>query len=267
MDAVSSPLALGIDIGGTSVRVALVRDGRILERADAATDAGLDETVVHLARGLAEGKGVARIGVGVPEYVHAGRVTSAEVIPWHDSIADSLRAIAPVTIESDVRCGALAEWSAGSGSVFYVSWGTGISSTLVLADGTVWEGAHGRAIAFGERLVAGSSLESIVSGRGIEDAYHSRSGVRLSARELTQRDDAHTLFRSAGVLVADALYDAVRLLDPHRVVLGGGVGSADTPAGRALAERWAELGLPVPVTTAVSGADAGLLGSALVALR
>lgn len=264
----TAPLALAIDIGGTSVRAALVSEGRILERVDAASDAQLESTVLRLAHALAAGRTVAGVGVGVPEYVHDGRVTSSEVIPWSTTIADGLSDIAPVTIESDVRCGALAEWANGPAeSLFYVSWGTGLSSTLVFADGSPWHGAYGRAIALGEKLIAGATLESLVSGRGIEDAYHSRMGERPSARELSSRDDAHELFRSAGALVAEAVSDAVALLDPARVVIGGGLGSADTPARLAFDERWVELGARVPVSTAALGADSALVGAGLVAVR
>lgn len=256
----TAPLALAIDIGGTSVRAAIVRDRAILERLEHASGPDLAETTVRLARSLANGREIAAIGVGVPEYVHGGRVTSAEVIPWNDSIEAELRAIAPVRVEADVRCGALAEWSAEPGSLLYVSWGTGISCTLVLPDGTAWEGARGRAIALGERVVEGGTLESVASGRGIEAA----SGSGATARELAARSDATALFERAGELVAAAVRDAALLLDPDRVVLGGGLGTADTAALRTVRERWS---LDIPLTTAAHGADSGIVGAAIVALR
>lgn len=256
----TAPLVLGIDVGGTSVRAAAARDGALLERRDAASGPDLAETVVELAHALAEGRDIAGIGVGVPEYVDGGRVTSTEVIPWDDGIVAALERIAPVVIEADVRCAAAAEWAAFREPLLYVSWGTGLSSTLVLGDGTAWAGARGRALALGERRVDGVTLESFASGRGIERAH----GSGATARELAVRDDAADLFRRAGELVAAAVRDAALLLDPARVVIGGGLGTADSPARRTLEELW---DLSIPLTTAAHGADSGLVGAALVALR
>ena len=58
----------------------------------------------------------------------------------------------PIFVESDVRVAALAEARLappGEHDLFYVSWGTGISSTLVV-DGTCRAGRHGEALALGE---------------------------------------------------------------------------------------------------------------------
>ncbi|MGX5682498.1 ROK family protein [Schumannella luteola] len=256
----SPGLALAIDVGGTSVRAALVRDGELLDRLEHPSGPDVCATIVQLARSLARGRDIAAIGVGVPEYVEAGRVTSTEVVAWDDSVVADLGEIAPVTVEADVRCGAIAEWAQSPGSLLYVSWGTGISSSLVLPDGSPWAGERGRAIALGERLIGGASLESLASGRGIETAF----GSGASARELAGRDDAAPLFRRAGQLVADAVRDAALLLDPARVVIGGGLGTADTLARRTLEEQW-DLG--IPLSTAAHGADSGLVGAAIIALR
>ncbi len=267
----TAPIALGIDIGGTSVRTGLVADGRIVARAESATTDDLLATVVRLANELAAGTTVDGIGIGVPEYVHQGRVTSAEVIPWSDAIVTELSTIAPVWVDSDVRCAAVAEWNLSPGeSLLYLSWGTGLSTTLVLPDGQPWEGHSGRAIAFGERRVGSATLESVASGRGIETHYLARTGTQRTTRELaadTQDELAVTLLRSAGRLTAEALLDATRLLDPARVVVGGGLGTAHTEANRALVAEWQAGGSPAPLHTASYGADSGLIGAALLALR
>lgn len=265
------PIALGIDIGGTSVRAGLVADGRIVARAESATTDDLLATVVRLANQLTAGTTVDGIGIGVPEYVHQGRVTSTEVIPWTDAIVTELSAIAPVWVESDVRCAAVAEWHRSPGeSLLYLSWGTGLSTTLVLPDGRPWEGHSGRAIAFGERRVESGTLESVASGRGIETHYLARTGAHRTTRDLAAdaADDlAQTLLRSAGRLTATALMDATRLLDPARVVVGGGLGTADTEANRALVAEWQAGGSPAPLHAASYGPESGLIGAALLALR
>ncbi|KZE89653.1 ROK family protein [Microbacterium sp. TNHR37B] len=260
---------LAIDIGGTSVRAARVDDDLIVERVEAPTTSELTETVPSLAHQLARGRQIAAIGVGVPEYVDAGVVTSGEVIAWSERIVAYLSVIAPVRIESDVRCGAVAEWSAEPGSsLLYVSWGTGISSTLVLPDGRAWEGHRGRAIALGERRVGEAPLEALASGRGVERRYEAETGAVVATRELAQRRDdpiASLLLTDAGELLAAAAIDLARTLDPARVVVGGGLGSADTTAWRALQAAWNRASLGIPLRRAHHGADAGLIGAALTA--
>jgi glucokinase len=265
---------LAIDIGGTSVRAARLDDGVIVERVDVPTTPELADTVPALAHRLASGRHIEVIGVGVPEYVDAGVVTSGEVIAWTDEIVRELSTIAPVRVESDVRCGAVAEWSADpassllSISLLYVSWGTGISSTLVLPDGRPWEGHRGRAIALGERRVGEATLETLASGRAVEHRYLAETGEARTTRELAQRSDdplAAALLRDAGELLAAATIDLALALDPARVVVGGGLGTADTAAWQALRASWARAALGIPLRQAHHGADAGLIGAALVA--
>lgn len=260
---------LAIDIGGTSVRAARVDDGAIVERVDAATASDLAQTVSALAHGLARGQRIEAVGVGVPEYVDGGVVTSGEVIAWSEEIVADLRTIAPVRVESDVRCGALAEWALTPGaSLLYVSWGTGISSTLVLPDGRPWEGHRGRAIALGERRVRGTTLEGLASGRGVERRYEAETATARTTRELSRkRDDpiASSLLKDAGELLAAGVIDLALALDPAHVVVGGGLGAADTGAWRALRETWDRAALGIPLRRAHHGADAGLVGAALSA--
>lgn len=265
---------LAIDIGGTSVRAARLDDGVIVERVDVPTTPELADTVPALAHRLASGRHIEVIGVGVPEYVDAGVVTSGEVIAWTDEIVRELSTIAPVRVESDVRCGAVAEWSADPASsllyvsLLYVSWGTGISSTLVLPDGRPWEGHRGRAIALGERRVGEATLETLASGRAVEHRYLAETGEARTTRELAQRSDdpvAAALLRDAGELLAAATIDLALALDPARVVVGGGLGTADTAAWQALRASWARAALGIPLRQAHHGADAGLIGAALVA--
>lgn len=205
------------------------------------------------------------LGVGMPEYVdRSGCLTSSEVLDWTVQPAALLAEVCPgvpVVVESDVRCGALAEWKLGAGrtydGLFYVSLGTGLSSTLV-ADGRLVAGHRGEAIALGELSVPASvhpsyegNLESFASGAGLA----ARSG------DLT----------SAGQALGLVLADAVALLDPPIVVIGGGLGTAATPLWEALRDMYAgrtsRRPHTPPIIQATLGPQASLLGAALFALR
>jgi glucokinase len=261
-------VALAVDAGGTKLLAGLVaRDGTVVLREQVPTprdDRGCDpdlETLIALAhrlhaRATNDGHRVVGVGLGMPEYVRDGVLTSVEVFAWSRQPGEVLAGLGvPVTVESDVRCAALAEAAARAGAspLLYVSWGTGLSSTLVV-DGRCLAGRRGEAIALGEWPVAAAvdpawpgNLESYASGRGI-----AMRGDEAGAVEA----------------VAHAVAALVQVLDPELVVLGGGIGTS----GGALPNgvRDAVPGLlarasPPPVVPARAGADAGLLGAALVA--
>ncbi|WP_152363951.1 ROK family protein [Microlunatus speluncae] len=304
-DRSASRAAVGaLDIGGTKIIAALVdpSDRSLIHRRrfampgpSGAADPGL-RTTLAAAEDLVRAAErlqvrIAAVGAGFPEYVRDGRVTSDEVLgagvaPDH-VLEAALGPGIPLLIDADVRLGAIAEAGLGAGrgvdSFVYVSWGTGLSATLVI-DGACWPGAHGEAIALGEfPLPAGigdpesSTLEGFASGTGIARRYAAASGV-------AEPDGARAVLarRSAGDAVAAGVIDGaatalglslaavVRLLDPVAVIMGGGLGSAGesllgqvvTAARPGLADgsrcRWLRAGL---------GPDSVLIGAALLAER
>lgn len=282
-------VTVALDVGGTKIAGALVDSAgqirydteRPTPQSEAGADPGLRATLA-LASDLAEqasarGWAVEAVGAGFPEYVdEAGRLTSREVMAWSEQPASLLAAAfgaVPCVVESDVRCGAVAEWKRGAAQdrsgVFYVSLGTGLSAVSIV-DGQVVRGARGEAIAFGEWDVGDGNLESFASGAGIATRYATAAGERIDTREIVRRTDATALsvLTSAGRALGAAIADVVSLLDPPIVVLGGGLGTAETPLHQALREtyeqRTARRPDPPPLMTAALGGRAGFLGAALL---
>lgn len=294
-------VALAIDVGGTKIAGGLIaQDGvvvwslaRKVATPDVVTDSDLSETI-DIARQLAHGLGErdltgVGLGVGVPEYVDgSGLVTSQEVIGWSKQPREELKQFAPggrCTVESDVRCGALAESVVGAGrgmsSFFYVSLGTGLSSTMVI-DGELWRGARGEAIALGEfRCDAGDGrserLEDQVSGSALARRFAAARGAEPSgAHQVIESADAgdnHAIqiVHIAADALAMGLANVVAVMDPALIVLGGGLGQADgifherlfAIYRRAVGRREG----PPPIVRAQTGAAAGLIGAGLIAWR
>jgi predicted NBD/HSP70 family sugar kinase len=102
------------------------------------------------------------LGVCVAELVDSdGLITSAHTIPWLGlALAQVFTDCTPVSVESDVRAGALAEALLGAGRSLdpfvYITVGTGISSSLVVA-GRPFEGARRNALLLGSGSVRVSS--------------------------------------------------------------------------------------------------------------
>lgn len=287
-------LTVALDVGGTKLVGALLDADGIRHRAERATpgppgaaDPGstaLRELAADLASAVADAGApdetqlVTAVGLGCCEYVRGNRLTSREVLAWTEQPADWLPTVFPgarVTVESDVRCGLLAERHLGAvrdvDSAVFVSWGTGLSSAL-LVDGRIWSGSRGRAIALGELPGPfGLNLEQFASGAGMAVRWGAATGrpgrdarALLGAAE-HRETNALAIAATAGQALADALEAVVRLLDPARIVLGGGLGCADTAARRALLRQWERLGTPTELVVAELGPDAPLLGAGLAA--
>ncbi|MFE6805498.1 ROK family protein [Streptomyces sp. NPDC057681] len=288
-------VAVALDIGGTTLSGGLVtEDGAVLcatERPavrDGGCDPGLRGTMA-LARELTVraqdmGAEVVGIGAGFPEYVSgAGALTSREVIDWDEQPAGLLAPLVPgrpVVVESDVRCGALAEARTGSGrglgSFLYVSVGTGLSAAFV-QQGRVWAGQRGEALGLGTWPVHTGlppDLEGYASGSGIAARYSALTGSEVTgARAVVARAQAgdaaaSDVLGTAGGALGTALAWAVALLDPAAIVVGGGLGTAggllDESMRTAYAAHAPRRSRP-PVRRAELGPLSGLTGAALAA--
>ncbi len=188
-----------------------------------------------------------------------------------------------MTVDADVRCAAAAEAAArrtaNPESMLYVSWGTGLSSTVVV-DGRCVVGRRGEALALGEWPVDprtdptwDGNLEQFASGLGISARYTALTSRQASGFEVARYADegdakARLVVESAAGALAHAMAALVLVLDPAVVVLGGGVGTGtgalSATVQEAVPQLLARRGSP-PVEPAVAGPDAGLVGAGLLA--
>jgi glucokinase len=197
-----------------------------------------------------------------------------------------------IRFESDVRCAALAEWRSihtareegdvEDASLLYISVGTGLSSAFVMSSGEVLSGARGSAISFGEWPAPLSSLptpepaanlEGFASGRGIEQRYFAITGRKSTTPRICERAGvdhvATTVLAEAGTAIGAGIRSLFAVLDPATIVVGGGLGSADTVVWAAIqdavATPMAGRRLP-PLRQAALGSRSGEFGAAYVAM-
>lgn len=252
-----TPHAIGVDVGGTKTLVGLVSGGLLLDRREQPTRVGgddLERIGEFVTAALVDWAGLqpVTIGAGFPEYVDSnGLLTSREVLTWarqpREVLRDATTAAGlpqlPIVIESDVRAAAMGEAVHGRGadvdSFLYVSLGTGLSSTLVI-DGNPWRGARGEAIALGEWTplsdageAGPGNLEQFCSGTGLTERYRACGSRADQARDVVAAaaagdDRAQEILRTAGSALGRACAELVQVLDPARVIVGGGLGQAST---------------------------------------
>ncbi len=207
---------------------------------------------------------------------------------------------APVAVENDVRAAAWGEWQWGAGMgtryMVYLSAGTGIAAA-VIHDGRPYRGISGAAgelghapvFPDGERCSCGNvgCLETVAAGWGIVHRA-AQSGMvpvgagpgRSSEAALTVEavfQAAATGDRVASVLIGDAgahlgraAVSLVRLLNPQKLILGGGLFFTGSPLVAAVtaAVEGASLSgeTPPPVSLAAFGTNSGLIGAACLLL-
>ncbi len=233
---------LAIDIGGTKFSLALFEEEQIVERVTQPTDRQggpkwMLQQIQHAARDWKfESCGV---GFGGPvDFAHQRVALSTHVSGWSGfPLIERLETLLGVSVvmDNDANVGALGEARYGAGRVavgrqrplFYMTLSTGIGGGIVLADGSVYRGADSWAGEIGHITLDPAGPECLCGARGCFE--------RLCSGLWLQRDHgkpASELFHDPAfvaryvVNLAQGLKAAIMLLNPARVVIGGGIAQA-----------------------------------------
>lgn len=193
---------LACDLGGTRLKVGVVRDGQVLARAIAPAHSheGLRPQLPMLKatwlRLLAELKltvaDCAGIAVAFPSLIdrHSGRILAAYG-KYADAMAVDFPAWGraefglPLAIENDARMALLGEWRAGAGrgsdNLVMMTLGTGLG-TCALIEGRLLRGRHGQAGVLGGHLTVRPGGRRCTCGNlGCAEAEASTASLRSRA--------------------------------------------------------------------------------------
>lgn len=160
----SQLLTIGIDLGGTNLRVAaytpdfgILRSVALPTRLEAGPEAVVDDmcsAIIQLLAQYSNHYTLAGIGVGSPGPLElpSGRLHHPPNLPGWDGFhllaAMESRLRMPVAVESDANVAVLAEYTLGLGeqlsidSLCMLTLGTGVGNGIIL-DGKLWHGATG----------------------------------------------------------------------------------------------------------------------------
>lgn len=197
---------LGIDIGGTGVKAAIVdQAGNILHHSETPTRASEGATAVldrveQLARSLIRRANAPVVGCGVGS---AGRIdqrrgtvvfASANLPGWTGLPLGpelSERLALPVVVDNDVNAAALAEGWVGSarGTADYLMMtiGTGVGGAMVIG-GKLWRGARSGAGEVGHMALYPNGLPCPCGGTGCAEQYVSAKALTRQANEAAKRE-------------------------------------------------------------------------------
>lgn len=289
--AVPGPV-LGIDIGGTKTDLALSdRRGAIIARVRIATAAhqGPDSTMARIGRAAASLlsdhalSALSAIGVVGPGVIQPDRILLAPNLPgWeHIGLVDrigQLLGMDTVAVTNDVKAAALAEVRHGAlvgcNPGLYLNLGTGLGAAVVIG-GQVVDGRHHAA---GEIAYIASGGSASTAGENLEDVIGGKSLIRRAAEHLGAPIEASALFTATDPRTRefvdqalDALATAVAnmavLLDPDRIVVGGGMmASAEVVMPVLLAKITELVPFPPDLQAAYFIQDASLHGAIALAI-
>ncbi|GAA2070205.1 ROK family protein [Williamsia deligens] len=192
----SGPLTIGVDIGGTSIRAAVVDDrGQIHDSQRAQTPStapALERCLDMLVDELRSRTEVAAVGLAVAGFLTPDRsvVRFAPHLPWREvAVARemSTRIGLPVSCEHDANAAAVAErrfGAAGGGrTTLVLAIGTGIGAGLLL-EGEVFRGSHGVAPELGHLPVVPDGRPCPCGKRGCWERYCSGTALVDNVVEL-----------------------------------------------------------------------------------
>lgn len=253
-------LRFGIDLGGTKIEIVALDDmGAELYRKRVATPQGDYRATLNAIAELitsAEQKLTARgsVGIGTPGAISpaTGRLKNSNSVCLNGQpLVQDLTMLLdrPVRISNDANCFALSEATdgaaAGADVVFGVIVGTGTGAGIVVL-GHVLEGPNSIAGEWGhnplpwpndsERPSAAcycgrqGCIETFLSGPGITRDHQQVTGTRSEAQQIVSRAAQGDVACEATLQryedrMARALAHVINILDPHVIVLGGGVGN------------------------------------------
>jgi glucokinase len=234
-------MILAIDIGGTKFTLAAFDGDRMVRRESRATDAAggrpwmlnqIEQIVGAWRRELSFER--CGIGFGGPVDFAAQRVVlSTHVSGWSDfDLCGFVRDLAgaPTVMDNDANAGALGEALFGAGrgcaSVFYITLSTGIGGGIY-ENGRIWRGADSYAGEIGHLTIQPDGPECLCGARGCFErmccGLWLQRDYGRSAKELM--GDSQFVSRYV-IHLALGLKAAIMLLNPHRIVIGGGISKA-----------------------------------------
>ncbi|WML58635.1 ROK family transcriptional regulator [Neobacillus sp. PS2-9] len=281
-----SGFGVGVDIGRTKILVVITDlDGEIVYRKGFDSTNSIDG-IIQLIKGCIEKSNVdinriLGLGFGLPGIVNSltGEIIEVPLLNWGQfNFIERIKPFFPfpVFINNDVNCAALGErWLGGKEKIddmFFIAIGSGVGSAII-AKGNLIEG-HGFSAGEINHYIdredvkkgrAGSRngvgvFEQQVSGPALSELGYPPS--ELFSEYKRGNEEVKPIVENFILHLGTAISNAVTLLNPQKVVIGGGVSQSLDVVIEQIRDWVCKL-IPIPteVELACLGSDAGALGA------
>jgi len=275
MPEASAVYRLGLDVGGTNLRLGVFSDLALVEETRFQANysaickqyppAQAWQTILQVTADairplLNKYPAIQSIGIGFPGFINpqTGILAQSPNLPGlrdvnlgHD-LTDLLGI--KVRVENDANAAAYGEYcqlGQPAGGLLYIGLGTGVGAGLVV-NGKVWAGHHGYALEAGHIIVVPEGrlcgcanqgcVEQYASATGISQAYADLTGQTLTAQAIAVAADqgdshAQAVYADAGSKLAQMLASVLKVVDVENVLIGGGVVAAWSLMSAAFQQR------------------------------
>ncbi|SOD92526.1 ROK family protein [Spirosoma fluviale] len=250
-------MTIGVDLGGTNVRVGLVDNGILIRQRSMALEQkdSLSATLaqlIALIQPFADDS-VNSIGIGVPSVVDIDRgiVYNVANIPSWEEVA--LRDILekefdlPVFVNNDVNCFILGEHQFGLAkgyrSAVGMSIGTGLGSGIII-DNQLYAGSNCGAGEIGLLPYLDKNIESYAATQFFE-SVHGTTALETSLAATLGDKTALKLWADFGKHFGVAVKAVLYTYDPDVIVLGGSIAKAYSFFRETMYESMADFAYPV----------------------
>lgn len=260
-----TPLAIGIDFGGTSIKFGVVEGAEVIATADRLATKDYEHSgnlIDAMAATVEELRtrhpAIAAVGIGMPGFVdfasgfihNLSNVPGWQKIPLRDEFAK--RCDLPCQVENDANAMTYAEWKLGAARgfthVIALTLGTGVGGGII-SHGFFIRGAQSAAGELGQTSIHYEGRRGAYGNLGALEDYignnelaaeaqfaYARTGVEKTlaqcqpvqiAKAAREGDEiALGIWNDAATKLASALVDCCYLLNPEIIVIGGGVAKA-----------------------------------------
>jgi len=291
---------IGIDLGGTKIEgIVLSKNSKILKRTRVPTPNLSDEdsnylailkTVKDLIEQLEQQAGsLCTIGIGTPGTRSSltGLMKNSNTVclngrPLLKDLENHLAR--EIRMANDANCFALSEAKNGAAenyaSVFGIIMGTGVGGGIVINNrlhtgsmGIGGEWGHNQLLEDGPVCYCGrrGCVETLISGPGLSADYKRNGGTANTSPSeiisLTEQGDAIAIDTIQRFLThfGRAVATVINILDPHAIVLGGGLSNLDILYDRgrqAIEPHIFSDSFTTPILKNQHGDSSGVLGAA-----
>lgn len=281
----NSAITIGIDFGGTSIKMGAIRGNKIMLQAPAIATQEYD-TPEQLIQAISQFVAILKekypetkaIGMGMPGFVNfeKGTVfTLTNVEGWNNiKVKDLMEKHCgiPVVIENDANCMAYAEWKLGAGKgkthLVCLTLGTGVGSGIIIDD-KLYHGATSCAGELGQTSIDYKGRVGHYGNRGALEDYIGNKELAADARTLYAANnqdktivDCNPIALEKAALMGDpiamkiwneiakklacSLINCCYLINPQAFIIGGGIAKAKDLLFKPLIEIMKEQ-LPEPL--------------------
>ena len=249
------PLVIGVDLGGTQIRTAVLHGPNMLSRVSSliGKDPAPERIIPHMFATVEEAleqagtklNQIAGIGVATPgpmDYktgviLAPPNLPGWERVPLRDLFIEHFHT--PVFVENDAHTAGLGEYMFGAGrgcsNMVYLTISTGIGGGVII-DGKIVEGASGMAGELGHMTIDWHGERCNCGNIGCLEAIASGTGIARKANEAIRSDEGIELLTFARTLLEHSGEEELHI-NAHTVALAA---EAGVPLARAIIQYAAE---------------------------